>query len=332
MGLDVNWFPLDSWIVITSSLAAAACAIPGCYLYLRKQSMIADALTHAALPGVVGAFAFTGWLFSYGWISHESEWVVRQLAMFVGAVIAGLVTALLTQWVSHSGWVRGDAALGAVFTTLFAIGLIMLRQLADQSDVDLDCVLYGQLETIGLSHPRVPTEAWVCAGMLVFNVVAVAVLYKELMITTFDPELAGALGFRPMLIHYGLLAITTTTLVTAFEVVGSILVIGMLVIPPATASFLTHRLRPMLVWSVFFAVAASVLGHVISITLSAPVTRALGLPVVESVRTSGMIVVVAGLMLVVTALVHQWIGSWHADSKRADSQLADTERATATVS
>ncbi len=325
--IDFDWYPEDSWIVLASSLAAAACAIPGCYLYLRKQSMIADALTHAALPGVVGAFAITGWFHSYGWVDEGSEWAIRQTAMFAGAVIAGLATAMLTQWVSRSGWVRGDAALGAVFTTLFAIGLVMLRQVADQSDVDLDCVLYGQLETVGLSHPRVPREVWVCAGMLLFNFLIVVVLYKELLITTFDPELASSLGFKPTLIHYGLLAITTTTLVTAFEVVGSILVIGMLVIPPATASLMTRRLRPMLCWSVAFAVFASIAGHVAAITLSAPLTRALGLPEVESVRTSGMIVVVAGLVLMVVVLLRSLIAYRHAASHRSQ-----TTRMSSTIS
>ncbi len=311
------WSPIDTWIIVTSSLAAAACAIPGCYLYLRKQSMIADALTHAALPGVVGAFAVAGWLHANGFVSGDMEWSIRQLSMFAGAVVAGVATTALTQWISMSGWVRGDAALGAVFTTLFAIGLIMLSFLAGRSDVDLDCVLYGQLETVGLSHPRVPSEAWVCLVALLFNLMMVSVLYKELIITTFDPELAGALGFRPKAFHYGLLAVTTTTLVTAFEVVGSILVIGMLVIPPTTASFLTHRLRPMLGWSVAFAVAASVLGHLAAITLPGPITHWVGFPEVDSVRTSGAIVVVAGLMLVITILANEGIELRHRVQKQA---------------
>ena len=107
--------------------------------------MLADAITHAALPGVVGAFLVSGYLEAAGWIDPEGGWGVRQLLMFGGAVIAGVLTAFMTEWVTRSGWVRQDAALGVVFTTLFAIGLIMLRQFADKSDLDLDCVLYGQL-------------------------------------------------------------------------------------------------------------------------------------------------------------------------------------------
>lgn len=263
--------------------------------------MLADAITHAALPGVVGAFVASGYLEATGWIDPEGAWGVRQLLMFGGAVIAGVLTAFMTDWVTRSGWVREDAALGVVFTTLFAIGLIMLRQFADKSDLDLDCVLYGQLETVGLGA-RIPGEAIACGVMLALNVFLVSVFFKELMLTTFDSELARSLGFRPRLVHYGLMAFTSATVVTSFEVVGSILVVGMLVIPPSTAFFITRRLRPMIVISVVAAISASVLGHIAANVLPGPMTAALGLPITESVRTSGAIVLVAALQLFVAVL------------------------------
>ena len=296
-----TWILLDTWITLTACLAAASCAIPGCFLFLRKQSMIADALTHAALPGVVAAFVTAGYLESLGWIGENSGWTIRHLLMFGGAMVAGLLTAYLTEWVTRTGWIRGDAALGVVFTTLFAIGLILLRQFADKSDLDLDCVLYGQLETVGFSS-GIPSEAIVCSMMLMINVLLVQVLFKELMLTTFDPLLAKAIGFRPRLLHYGLMTVTTATVVTAFEVVGSILVIGMLVIPPSTAFFVTRRLRPMILVSVIAAISASILGHIAANTLPGPITSVLGLPLTESVRTSGSIVMVAAVQLVVALL------------------------------
>lgn len=264
--------------------------------------MIADALTHSALPGVVGAFVLAGYFEAWGWIDHDGSWAVRQMLMFGGAMIAGLLTAYFTEWVTHSGWIRADAALGVVFTTLFAIGLIMLRQFADKSDVDLDCVLYGQLETIGVAA-KIPSEAIACGVMLLINLFLILALFKELMITTFDPQLAGALGFRPRMIHYGLMTITTATVVTAFEVVGSILVIGMLVIPPATAYFISRRLRPMLLISIIAAVSASLLGHVAANTLAAPFTSMFGLPSVDSVKTSGSIVLMAAAQLFIAILI-----------------------------
>ncbi len=296
-----TWTPLDTWITLTACLASASCAIPGCFLFLRKQSMLADAITHAALPGVVGAFLVSGYLEAAGWIDPEGGWGLRQLLMFGGAVIAGVSTAFLTEWVTRSGWVRHDAALGVVFTTLFAIGLIMLRQFADQSDLDLDCVLYGQLETVGLGA-RIPGEAIVCGFILLLNLLLVGLCFKELMLTTFDAGLARSLGFRPRLVHYVLMALTSATVVTSFEVVGSILVIGMLVIPPSTAFFITRRLCPMIVISVLVAVSASVLGHVAANVLPGPFTDVLGLPATESVRTSGAIVVAAAFQLVCAVL------------------------------
>lgn len=263
--------------------------------------MLADAITHAALPGVVGAFLVSGYLEAAGWIDPEGGWSVRQSLMFGGAVIAGVLTAFLTEWVASSGWVRQDAALGVVFTTLFAIGLIMLRQFADKTDLDLDCVLYGQLETVGLGA-SIPGEALACGFMLLLNVLLVAFCFKELMLTTFDPGLARSLGFRPRLVHYALMAITSATVVTSFEVVGSILVIGMLVIPPSTAFFMTRRLCPMIVFSVLAALSASVLGHLAANLLPGPMTDAFGLPLTESVRTSGAIVVTAAVQLVAAVL------------------------------
>ncbi|MGB7325502.1 MAG: metal ABC transporter permease [Rubripirellula sp.] len=296
------WSSIDTWIILTSSLVAAASAIPGCFLFLRKQSMIADALTHAALPGVVVAFILAGYFQTFGVFAGDGSWAFRQSMMFGGAMVAGLLTAYLTEWVAASGWIRGDAAMGVVFTTLFAIGLILLRQFADKSDVDLECVLYGQLDTIGLAR-GIPPEAITCALILVVNIVLVIVLFKELLLTTFDPQLAGTLGLRPKWMHYGLMTVTTATIVTAFEVVGSILAIGMLVIPPSTAFFISRRLRPMILVSMGAGVSACVLGHLAAISLPGPITRSLGLPQVESVTTAGAIVITATLQMLVAMLI-----------------------------
>jgi len=184
----------------------------------------------------------------------------------------------------------------------------LMRQFADKSDVDLDCVLYGQLETVA-ADGGVPTEAISCGIMLIANLVLVALCFKELMITTFDPELAGALGFRPRAVHYGLMTVTTATLVTAFEVVGSILVIGMLVIPAATAFFIVRQLKPMIIIAMLAAVSSSILGHVAAITLPGPIMSAIGFvndsgdPLLYSVKTSGSIILIAAAQLLVAILL-----------------------------
>src|SRR6056297_747061 len=188
--LALVWSSIDTWAIVTAALIGAACAIPGCYLFLRKQSMMADALTHAVLPGVILAFLIAGWMESAGWVDEAGGWGVRHLMMLSGAMLAGLLTAWLSEWIGDSDWVRADAALGTVFTTLFAIGLILLSRFANHADVDLDCVLYGNLEMVGYTDYVVPLETLLCGAMLVFNVIAVVVMFKELSITTFDPQLA----------------------------------------------------------------------------------------------------------------------------------------------
>ncbi|QDS94848.1 Manganese transport system membrane protein MntB [Roseimaritima multifibrata] len=296
------WTVSDTWVVITAAIVAAACALPGCYLFLRKQSMLADALTHAILPGVIMAFLISGWLQTAGWLDPSSNWGIPQLLMLTGAMLSGLLTAWLAEWIGDSSWVRADAALGAVFTTMFAVGLILLSRFANRADIDLDCVLYGNLEMVGYSDFIIPRETVFCGVMLLVNVIAITVMFKELMITTFDPQLAAALGYRPETLHFALLAVTTATLVTAFEVVGSILVIGMLILPAATAFFITRRLVPMLLVAVFAAVLAAVGGYLAAITLPQPITRAFGLPIVEDVKASGMIILVAAFGLTIALL------------------------------
>ena len=295
--VNFQWTPIDTWIIVTGSLVSAACAIPGCYLFLRKQSMVADALTHSIFPGVVMAFVVTAALLSANWIDVEQVISVRTVLMLLGALIAGMLTTWVTQLLSDSQWVRGDAALGTVFTTMFAIGLLMLRRYTEYVDLDLDCVLYGNLELVGLASATVPSQTWLCGIVVIINSCLAILFHKELKLATFDPALANLAGFRPQMLHFLLLAVTTVTLVVAFQVVGSILVIGMFVLPAATASFISKRLSSMIVVSVFVAVSAAILGHLVAITLADPVTRMFGLPIVRDVKTSGMIVLVGSVML-----------------------------------
>ncbi len=141
------WIPeIDTWIVVTGILCALPCALLGVFLLLRQQSMMGDAISHAVLPGLVIAFMVT-----------ESR---ASIPMFVGAAVVGLLTAVFTQWIASFGQVDRSAAMGIVFTSLFAIGLILIVQVADQQHVDLDpgCVLYGAIEFTPLD--TVPLSAF----------------------------------------------------------------------------------------------------------------------------------------------------------------------------
>ncbi len=287
------WMSFDTWVVITGGLCAAACALPGCFLVLRRMSMMGDAISHAVLPGLAIGFLLTG--------------TRAGLPMLAGAAVTGVLTAMFTQWITRFGNVDRGASMGIVFTTLFALGMILITRAADRVDLDPGCVLYGAIEmtpldvvatlTVGGTEIDVPRAAVVLGGVLLFNLLVVLALYKELQISAFDPELATALGIRALTMHYILMAMTAITTVAAFEAVGSIMVIAMLIVPAATAWLLTDRLPVMLGLSAGLGVIAAGLGHVSAITLPTWFGY-------EDTSTAGMMAVATGLLF---SLV--WMGT-----------------------
>ena len=282
----------DLHIITVGVLCAMACALPGVFLLLRRMSMMGDAISHAVLPGLAIAFLVSG--------ARSSFW------MFFGAAIAGVLTALFTQWITKFGKVERGAAMGIVFTTLFAIGLLIIERGAGNVDLDAGCVLYGALEDTPLHLVtlfesetfiwQIPHAALVVGSTLIFNIVLVALFYKELTLASFDPGLAETQGFRPQLIHYLLMTMVAVTTVAAFEAVGSIIVIAMLIVPPATAFLLTHKLPVLIGLSLALAALAAVLGHLSSQAFPA----FLGLPETTS---SGMMATLSGILFLVVWLL-----------------------------
>jgi manganese/zinc/iron transport system permease protein len=254
----VEWTFIDTWIAVVGALSAAGCALLGNYLVLRRMSMMGDAISHAVLPGLAIAFLVTG--------SRDS------LPMLLGAILIGVATTLLIQSIDRLSGLDHGASMGVVFTTLFAIGLILIRQAADHVDLDPSCVLYGAIEltpldTMLLWGHDIPRAAITSGMMLIANVVFVTLFFKELRITAFDPNLATTMGINANLMHYGLMTLVAATTVAAFESVGSILVIAMLIVPGAAAHLITDRLGNMLALSVVFAVLSAALGHLGAITI-----------------------------------------------------------------
>jgi manganese/zinc/iron transport system permease protein len=296
----MSWYALDSWIVVVGILCALACALPGCFLVLRRMSMMGDAISHAVLPGLALAFLFTG--------SRAS------VAMFIGAAVTGVLTAAFTQWISSWGRVDRGASMGIVFTTLFALGLLLIVQAADHVDLDPGCVLYGAIEltpldvvaelAIGGRLLEVPRAAVVLGVVGALNLVLVLLFYKELKLSSFDPGLATTVGIHAGFMHYLLMTMVAVTTVAAFEAVGSIIVIAMLIVPAATAHLLTDRLGSMLALSCLIGAAGAALGHVFSITVPAWFGF-------RDTSTSGMMAVALGLLFVLAALFgprHGWLG------------------------
>ncbi|MCZ2399332.1 MAG: metal ABC transporter permease [Phycisphaerae bacterium] len=250
--LALSWQRMDTEIVVIAALGAVACALLGNFLVLRRMSLLGDAISHAVLPGLAAAFLLTG--------SRDS------LPMLIGAAIVGVATAVLSEWIHRAGKVDPGAAMGIVFATLFALGLILIRRAADHVDIDPDCVLYGAIELAPLYREQVlgvelPRAAIVLGAVLLIDAAAVLLLYKELKISTFDPALATTQGIPAAAMHYLLTALVAITTVAAFESVGSILVIAMLIVPPAAAYLLTDRLGVMIVLSLVIAALSALGGH-----------------------------------------------------------------------
>lgn len=267
----------DGWIIIVASLVGIACGTVGCLLILRKLSMLADAISHTVLLGIVGAYfisqTFDGWM------------------MIIGAMIVGIATAFFVQVLDSSG-VQSDAAIGVVFTFLFAIGVIFISVFAGNVHLDVEHVLMGEIAfvpwntfTINGIHLG-PKSVWILGTVLLINLILLFVFYKEFKICAFDSELAASLGIPVLFIHYLLMGMVSTTTVAAFESVGVVLVVAMLIVPGATAYLLTDRLIVMFLLSAFFGVLAAIFGYYLAKFMN--------------VSIAGAMVTVSGLLFALT--------------------------------
>lgn len=239
-------------IQLIAVLTAAACALPGVFLVLRSMAMMADAISHTVLLGIVLVFFLVQDL--------QSPWLL------VGAAATGLVTVTLTEMLGRTRLVKEDAAIGLVFPALFSLAVILISRFARGVHLDVDAVLLGELAftpfdrmlLLGIDLPK----ALVTMGLiLVLNLAFISVFFKELKLSTFDPGLATALGFSPGLLHYGLMALVSVTAVGAFDSVGAILVVALFVTPAAAAYLLTDDLRRMLLLSVGIAALSALSGY-----------------------------------------------------------------------
>ena len=273
-----------------------ACALPGNFLLLRRQALLGDAVSHVALPGIVAAFLLTGSI---------AAW-----PMMLGALAAALVAVGLIEIVKRLGQIEPGAAMGVVFTALFAAGVLLLER-SDTSGVHLDVehALNGNLESLiwfeaegwrSLLDPQalgaLPPQAPRLAIVLALLAVLARLFWKELAIAAFDPDYARAIGARPELVGGALAGATAVAAVAAFDAVGSILAIAMLICPPAAARLLTNRLARQVAWSQAIAAAAAIIGYVLA------GYGPLWLGLENAVSAAGMIAAVSGLFLAAACL------------------------------
>lgn len=256
------------YVVLMGFLVAAACGVVGNFLMLRRMALIGDAISHSVLPGLVLAFL----------VSKQRE----SLAMFIGALAAGIITTVIIEFIHRKTRVKQDAAIGITFSTLFAVGVILVALFSDKVDLDQDCVLYGEIAYIAL-EPVVnlaglnlgPISVVRMAGISFLLLLLLLLFYKELVVSSFDGGLAKSLGINTALMHYGLMAVLSLVVVSAFESVGAILVVAMLIVPGATARLLSQQLLPMLGLTVLHAALSSLLGLHLAIWLDCSVGAAM---------------------------------------------------------
>lgn len=287
----MNFLTLDFAPLLAASLAACACALVGNFLVLRRQSLMGDAIAHAVLPGIAAAYILTA--------SRDP------VPMLLGAAAAGMATVALTALIQTLGKVDRGAAMGVAFTTLFALGVVLIERLPPTIDLDADCVLHGNLEAL-LWFPKepinlrslatLPRQVHTLAAVMALTVAFTLAFYKELRLTSFDPTLAGALGFRPGLMNTLLMTVAAAAVVASFEAVGSILVIAMLICPPAAARMLTNRLGVQIALSQLIALATAVTGYFAATRLPAFIDPALTL------NAAGMIATTSGLFVLAAAI------------------------------
>ena len=240
-------------IQVIASLVAIACAIPGTFLALRKMAMISDAISHSILPGIVVGFFITQDL--------------NSPILILLAALTGVLTVIFVEKIQQTKLVKEDTAIGLVFPALFSIGVIMIAKYANDVHLDIDAVLLGELAFTPfdrLFYNGVdigPKSLWVIGSILIVTVMLLIAFYKELKISTFDAGIATSLGFSPAIIHYGLMSVASITTVGAFDAVGAILVVALMIAPAASAYLLTTNLTKMILLACFLGVFSAVAGY-----------------------------------------------------------------------
>jgi len=274
-------------IALVAVLSTSACALAGVFLVLRRMAMMADAISHAVLPGLVAGFV----------LAHAANLARggELLASFVGAIAAGLLTVVLVEALTKSRRVKEDAAMGVVFPALFALGVFVISKYLANVHIDTDAVLFGEIaftpfDTLVIGDRDYgPQALWTLGALTLLNGGFLFLFYKELKLSTFDPGLAAALGFAPVLLHYTLMSMVAVTTVGAFNAVGAILAVALIIVPPVTASLLTRRLPALIALSLVVGVTAALLG--------------LWLALLWNVSISGMIATMLGALFGTTLLL-----------------------------
>lgn len=251
-------------IQLIAAIVAMACAIPGVFLVLRKMALISDAISHSILPGIVIGFFVTQDL--------------NSPLLILLAALTGVITVVMVEFIQKTGLVKEDTAIGLVFPVLFSIGVILIAKNANDVHLDVDAVLLGELAFAPFDRLMVggadwgPKSLWVMGSILFITISLLILFFKELKVTTFDAGLSSVLGISPVVMNYGLMSVSSVTVVGAFDAVGAILVVALMIAPAATAYLLTEDLKKMIWLSILFGVFSAISGYWVANILDASIS------------------------------------------------------------
>lgn len=241
-----------AYIQLIAAIIALTCAIPGCLLVVKQMAMLADSITHTVLLGIVLAYFITQDL--------NSPYLI------IGAGMMGLLTVWLTEAAQSSRKVSADAAIGLIYPLLFAIAIILITKYGSNVHLDTDSVLLGELAFAPFDRwyykglDMGPRSLYTSTSILIINSILTILFYKEIKLATFDKTLSKVLGFTPIIIHYMIMTMVSVTTVVAFESVGAILVIALMIGPANIAYLFTNKLKNMILLSGFIGILCSLTG------------------------------------------------------------------------
>ena len=260
-------------LLITALLVAISCTLPGTFLVLRGTSLMSDAIGHAILLGIVLSFLITNNMHSP--------------LVFIGATFIGVMTAAITELLISTKRLKHDAAVGLVFPLFFSIAIILINLYASSVHIDTDAALLGELAFTPFNTLRIngvdlgPQAIWTMSVILLINIFCIFLWYPTLKITTFNPDYAYTIGYRPHAVHYGLMTLTSITVVGAFDTAGAILVVAFMIIPPATAYLISQRLSHMLILASLISLLTTIAGclcaHWLGVSIAGAIATTNGL-------------------------------------------------------
>lgn len=274
-------------VILLAVVTALACALPGAFVVLRRNSMLVDAIGHAVFPGIVVGF----------WLTQDlsSPWLL------IAAAASGLIVVLGSELLERTGLVAGDAPQGLIFPALFSVGILMVSTRFSNLHLDTHTVLVGDLNLAAFDQLVIngtalgPTHLYVMLGVLALDVLFITLCYPALKLTTFNPSYAASLGLRTVALNAILMFLVALTVTAAFYAVGAILVLALIVVPAATAALLAHRMSTMIAFTLGFAAGGSFLGFWLAYVLNA--------------ATSAGMAVFLGLMFTVVLFTRHLLGA-----------------------